>query len=281
MSRANQQSQTIATSPLFGVLSTAVMGALPLIDPLKLNATQRRDIHVATAVLTGAYVAFTVGGARRKKVLFRTVAGLAAAGITLRFADAGDSIDARLEQKLRMAGVKHPRRWMAAGAAALTFAGFLSDRIAGRQELYEAISLDELERVRPVDPAVRHLVEGILGAAEIAGAPELLAQLKAAQEVYWDEEFTPSAQFQVPDELPRAVPHDQVFPIRAQFTGPHGLPLQILLQVFDGKIDHLAIDAVDPESAEDIESLLDGWPDPSEVSYLLDGPDGKATPIGR
>lgn len=281
MSRVNQQSPTIATSPLFGVLSTAVMGALPLIDPSKLNTTQRRDTHVATAVLTGAYVAFTVGSPRRKKVLFRTVAGLAAAGITLRFADAGDAIDARLEQKLRLAGVKHPRRWMAAGTAALTFAGFLGDRIAARQELFEAIPLDELERVRPVDPAVRRLVEGILGAADIAGASELLAQLQTAQEVYWHDGFAPSVQFQVPDELPRAVPHDHVFPIRAHFTGANGIPLEIRLQVFDGKIDHLAVDAAEPESAEDIESLLDGWPDPSEVTYLLEGPDGKAATIGR
>lgn len=272
-------SPTDPASPVFGILSTAVMGVLPLSDPSRLDSEQRRALHVATSIVTGIYVASTIGGNNKALLPLKAVAGLAAAGIALRFADAGDAIDARLEQKLRRAGVEHPRRWMAAGAAALTFAGFLGDRAAARKGSFEAMPLDQLERVRPVHPAVRRLVEGILKAADIAGAELLLAQLDAAQEIYWDDEFSSTAQFTVPDDLPRAVPHEQVFPVRAQFTCPNGIQLQIVLQIDDGKIEHLTVDAADPDSADDAYGLITGWPDPSDVTYVLDGPDGNTAPI--
>lgn len=272
-----QTSLTDPTSPLFGIVSTVVMGTLPLIDPYKLDSTQRRAVHAATAAATGLYAAFTVDRNNTTLVPLGAVAGFAATAVALRFADAGDVLDSRMVQKLRAAGVKHPRRWMAAGAAGLTFAAFLADRAAARKEEYEAVS--DLERLRPIGPAVRNLVEGILRATDVAGAAALLAQLDAAQEIYWDDEFSSTAQFRVPDELPRAVPHHQVFPVRVLYTAPNGLPLQVLLQVFDGKIDHLAIDAVDPEYPDAVDDLIDGWPDLSEVTYVLDGPDGKTAPI--
>lgn len=118
------------TSPVFGITSTAILGALPLIDTSKLNDQQRRTAHVATAVFSGLYLGITIGGQR---LLPRALVGLAAAAATLRFADVSDVIDARVEEKLRLAGIRHPRRWMAAGTAALTFAGFLSDRAAARR----------------------------------------------------------------------------------------------------------------------------------------------------
>lgn len=272
-----QASLTDPTSSTFGIVATAVMGALPLIDPFKLNSPTRRALHAATAAATGIYTAVTVDRNNTTLVPLRAVAGLAAAAVALRFADAGDALDSRMVQKLRSAGVRHPRRWMATGAAALTFAAYLADRATARKKEYEAVS--DLERLRPVGPTVRNLVEGILRTADITGADALLAQLEVAQEIYWYDGFSSTAQFRVPDELPRAVPHNQVFPVRAMYTAPNGLPLQVLLQVFDGKIDHLAIDAADPENMDSADDLLDAWPDLSSVTYLLDRTDGKTAPI--
>ena len=149
-----------------------MIGALPLIDATKLDDSRRRAVHLATAAVTGFYVAVTVGGSRKA---LKTVAGLAAAGVTLRFADAGDAIDSRLERRLRVAGARHPRRWMAVGAAALTFAGYLGDRAAARQKSVRV--------------------------------------------------------------------------------------------------------AADAEDLEGVDDLIDGWPKPSEVTYVLDGPDGKTRPL--
>ncbi|WP_156135183.1 hypothetical protein [Arthrobacter sp. L77] len=160
-------------SPVFGILSTAIIGAVPLIDASRLDDRQRRAVHVGTAVLTGLYIGVTVGGTR---LPLRVLAGLAAAAAALRFADVSDVIDARLEEKLRRAGTRHPRRWMAAGTAAFTVAGFLSDRAAARRAQVRAMLDDEPEQVRPLDPRVRGLLEGIPGAGGTAGARELRAQ---------------------------------------------------------------------------------------------------------
>ncbi|WP_146069702.1 hypothetical protein [Arthrobacter sp. B0490] len=131
MTRKKQHVLTDPTSPIFGITSTVIMGALPLIDAAKLDDRQLRAVHVATAVFTGLYIGITVGG---KRLPLQALAGLAAAAATLRFAEVGDVIDARLEDRLRRVGTRHPRRWMAAGTAALTFLGYLSDRAAARRK---------------------------------------------------------------------------------------------------------------------------------------------------
>jgi hypothetical protein len=281
--RDRPSSLTDPTSPVFGALSTAVMGALPLIDPSRLDPMQNRVLHAATAAATGFYTAVTVDRNRTTLVPLNVIAGIAAAAAAVRFADAGDALDTRLVLGLSSAGVRHPRRWLAAGSAALTFGMFLADRAAARREEYEAVSLDELAQVRPLTPAVRELVEGMLRAADVPGAAALLSQLEHAEEVYWDEDFVSTVQFKVPDDVPRAVPFTHVFPVTARYVAENGLPLQVMLQVFDGKIEHLAIDVVTEteESIEGLEDVLDRWPDPDKVQYFIEGSDGTSHPVRK
>ncbi len=139
---------------------------------------------------------------------------------------------------------------------------------------------DEPEQVRSLDPRIRGLIEGMLDATETAGVRELRAQLAVAHEVHWADEFTSTVYFEVPADVPRAVPHDQVFPVRAQFVGPEGAPHQVLLQLSAGRLDHLTAEASDQETVEFVESLLTEWPDPSEVVYAMDSADGTNSPIG-
>lgn len=138
---------------------------------------------------------------------------------------------------------------------------------------------DLSEQIGPVDSRVRTLVEGILSAREIAGAPQLREQLNVAMQAHWGDEFTTTAHFKVPDDLPRAVPHNQMFPVRAQFIGPAGATQQIVLQIFDGQLDHLAANETAPESADSVGDFLLEWPDPSEVVYVIDSADGASTSI--
>lgn len=271
MTEAKRHSLSDPASPIFGILSTATMGALSLIDASTLGDRQRRSVHVGTAVVTGLYAGVTVGG---KHLPLRVLAGLAGGAVALRFADLGDIIEARLEEGLRRAGARHPRRWMAAGAAAVTFAGFLGDRAAARRESAVAMLDDASEQVNPLDPRVRGLIEGILGASDTAGAQELRAQLAVTQELSWGDEFTSTMYFDVPADLPRAVPHDQIFPVRAQFTGPGGAPNQVVLQLSAGHLDHLAVEPADQENVDLDDGLLAEWPDPSEVTHVFDGVDG-------
>ncbi|MFJ5695959.1 hypothetical protein ACIP9X_19195 [Arthrobacter sp. NPDC093125] len=273
-----KDSLTDPVSPVFGAVSTATMGALALVDPAKLTKAQRRTFHAATAVLTGLYTAVTVDRNRTVLVPLNAVAGLAAVAATLRFADAGDAVESRIVRGLNSAGIRRPRRWLAAGSAALTFVTFLADRAAARKEEYEAAVLDEPAQVRPLTPAVRDLVRAILTAAVVPGADALLAQLEQAEEVHWSADVVSSAFFKVPDDVPRAVPHHQVFPVTARFEGENGLPLQVMLQIRDGKLEHLGIDTV-AEPEEPVEELPDGWPDLHEVQFVIDGPDGTRLPV--
>lgn len=52
-----------------------------------------------------------------------------------------------------------------------------------------------------------------------------------------------------------------------------------MLQIYNGKLEHLAIDAV-AETEEPVEDLLERWPNPDEVHYVIDGPDGTPLPVG-
>lgn len=277
MRKSRRPSLTNPTSPVFGVVSTAAIGGLSLIDPLKLNDADRQLVRLGTAAVTGCYVAVTVGEHRRRRALFKAAAGSAAALLAWRFADAADSLDSRLEQKLRLAGARHPRRWMAATAAAATFAGFLADRAAARTgRICLPAPAAFHEQVRAIEPGIRDLVQGILRAENITGSGELLAQLDSAEEIHWGEEFASAVHFRVPDSLPLAVPHDQVFPVRARFAGTDGIQLDVLLQVTDGRLDCLIMEAADPEEAGGAAVSGVDWPDPSAVVYVVDGAEGKS-----
>ncbi|WP_394250971.1 hypothetical protein [Arthrobacter pityocampae] len=271
MTEAKRHPLSDPASPVFGILSTATMGALSLIDGSTLDDRSRRAVHIGTAVLTGLYTGVTVGG---KHLPLRVLAGLAGGAVALRFADLGDVVEARLEDRLRRAGARHPRRWMAAGAAAFTFAGFLGDRAAARRARVAVILDGDSEQVKPLDPRVRGLIEGILDASDVPGARELRAQLAVAQELSWGDEFTSTVYFDVPADLPRAVPHDQIFPVRAQFAGPGGVPYQLALQLSAGHLDHASVEPTDRETGDLADGPLTEWPDPTEVVHVLDGVDG-------
>ena len=130
-------------SPAFGIASTAVMGALSLIDPATLDKQQRSVLRVASAVVSGLYAGVTIGG---KRLELRILAGVATGAATLRFAAASEAIDVRLENTLRALGVRHPRRWMAAGTAAFIFVGFVADRGTAKRQMHATAPDSEPER---------------------------------------------------------------------------------------------------------------------------------------
>jgi hypothetical protein len=181
-------------------------------------------------------------------------------------------------QWLSSVGIQRPRRWMAAVSGALAFAAFLADRTAARKEEYEAVSIDAQEQVGPLTAAVRELTRGILTAAVLPGADALLGQLEQAEEVHWNGDSASSAYFKVPDDVPRAVPHQQVFPVVARFETETGLPLQVMLHIRDGKLEHLSIDTFG-EAEEPLDEIPDRWPNLGEVQFVIDGPDGARVPV--
>jgi hypothetical protein len=61
--------------------------------------------------------------------------------------------------------------------------------------------------------------------------------------------------------------------------------LEISLQLLEGKLSHLAIDFADEVYFEGwngidvVEELLDQWPDPADLRYPREGPDGHLLPV--
>lgn len=272
----NRFALTDPASPVFGVTSAAVIGSLSLIDPSKLDEQQTRAMRVLSAAVSGLYIGVTMGGKRPPlKFLVGVASGLGA----LRLSEVSESVDRWMESRIRQAGARNPRPWIAGGAAAFIFAGFLMDRASAKGQQLISLFDEQPEQVRPLDPRLRGLVGGILCATDMPGTSELRAQLEGAQEVYWVDEFTGTAQFKVSDGLPRTVPHNQVFPVRARFVGPSGSPQQVLLQIFEGKIDHLAVESVDQDAPDSIDELIEEWPDADSVVFVLDGPNGMSNPI--
>lgn len=277
---------TDPVSPVFGASSAAAFGALSLIDPSRLNPVRRRVYRAGVAATTAWWAGVTTD--RTALVPANVVAGVAAGAAVLALSDASESLDARIVRRLESAGVCHPRRWLAAVSVASVLVGCAVDRAGARVDA-QALEVGEGSvRTRALTPAVREVVHGILQATDTAEARVLLGQLTVAQESFFDdgvEEFSTIVEFQVPEDVVRVVPHHQTYPVRARYQTPDGTQLQISLQLLEGKLSHLSIDFADEAYLEDenainvVEELIDQWPDPADLRYVHEGPDGHQLPL--
>lgn len=235
---------------------------------------------VALATTTGLWAVVTTDRERTLFVPANMVAGLVAGGTVWALADACESLDARIIDKLETVGVRRPRRWLAAISAAGVLASYAVDRAAGRSE--NEVWLEDLMRTRPVTPQTREMVRAILQVPGAPSARELLAQLDVAQESFFDDGedlFATVVEFEVPDEVVRVVPHTQLYPVQARFDAPNGTELQVSLQIHEGKLAHLEIEAVGEDDIGSVDELLDRWPGPANLRYVRDDTDGTARPL--
>lgn len=279
---------TDPVSPVFGASSAAAFGALSLIDPSRLSPTRRRAYRAGVAATTAWWAGVTTDRNRTTLVPANVVAGAAAGSAVLALSDASENLDARIVGRLETAGVRHPRRWLAAASVASVLVGYTVDRAAARTEAQALEVGEDLVRTRALTPAVREAVHGILQATDTADARVLLGQLAVAQESFFDdgvEGFSATVEFRVPDDVVRVVPHQQTYPVRARYQAPDGTQLQISLQLLEGKLSHLTIDFAEDAYFEDesaidvVEELVDQWPDPTDLRYLREGPDGHLLPV--
>ncbi|WP_426120737.1 hypothetical protein [Kocuria sp. LHG3120] len=277
---------TDPVSPVFGASSAALFGALSLIDPSRLSPARRRVYRAGVAATTAWWAGVTTD--RTALVPANVVAGAAAGSAVLALSDASENLDARIVGRLERAGVRHPRRWLAAASVVSVLVGYAVDRAGARAEAQALEVGEDLVRTRALTPAVREAVHGILQATDTADARVLLGQLAVAQESFIDdgvEGFSATVEFQVPEEVVRVVPHQQAYPVRARCQAPDGTQLQISLQLMEGKLSHLTIDVADEAQHEDesaidvVEELLDQWPDLADLRYVREGPDGHLIPV--
>ncbi|NKX56826.1 hypothetical protein [Arthrobacter mobilis] len=264
----------------YGLASSAAIGALSLVDPTRLSPGGRFLLRSAAAV-TGATFLIPLNKIPVLAFSPEAKAGFTAgmAGLTFGVAELGEAVDGRIQDWLRRHGIRRPRAVMAAAGAAMTFLVFLADRrtLPGAMEEHE----DQEPRLVGLDPAVRDLVEGILGHTEDYGAPVLRDQLAIAKEEAWDgpEYFSSAIDFAVDQKVPRVVPHNFTFPVRARFAGPSGAPLEAVLDVEEGLLRSLIV-AVAPDAEEsegpggaDPLEGLDSWPARGDVTYVIETAD--------
>lgn len=277
---------TNPVSPVFGASSAAAFGALSLIDPSRLGPARRRAYRAGVAATTAWWAGVTTD--RAALVPANVVAGALSGVAVLALSDASEKLDARIMRRLEAAGVRHPRRWVAAASVASVLVGYTVDRAKARAEAQALEAGEDLVRTRALTPDVREVVRGILQATDSADAQVLLGQLAVAQESFFNDDlegFSATVEFQVPEDVVRVVPHHQTYPVQARCQAPDGTQLQISLQVMEGKLSHLAIDVAEEDHFEDenaidvVEELIGQWPAPSDLRYVREGPDGHLLPV--
>lgn len=266
----------------YGIASSAAVGALSLVDPARLTPGARLAFRGLTALVTGGLVlvelrrdaAFDGNPAAR----FGVVAGVV--GTAFGLSELGERADRRLLSALERGGLRRPRVALAVTSAAVALSAFRAGRPVGEPSADDS---GDWPRISAVAPAVRDLVDGMLATTDGHGSAELRALWATARLEIWSEQdadrdgaFSRWLEFATDEKLPRAVPHDSTFPVRARFHSRAGVPVEAFLLVLGGRPRSLVIDVV-PGTAE-LESFDDGdpldgvteWPDRDAVTYVLD-----------
>ena len=264
----------------YGVASSVVVGALSLVEPSRLSFGGRLAFRGLTALVTGGLVLVEL---RRDATLagnpvarFGVLAGVV--GTTFGLSELGEKLDGRLIGALARAGVPRPRVTLAVASAVVSLAAF---RVGGQTGDEGTGESDDWPRIAPVDPIVRDLVGAMLAATDGHGSAELRASWETARLELWSEQdqdgaFSRWLEFTTDDDLPRAVPHDSTFPVRARFVSQAGVPVEASLLVLGGRPRSLLIDVVpgtpELEAFEDGDPLDDvtAWPSPDTVTFVLD-----------
>lgn len=256
------------------MLSSALIGALTLVDPARLSPGQRLLHRGALAGLAGATTLLEVRAAPSygwEDPLGRAGLPVGAAGLMLGMAEVNELGDRSLHGYLRRHGVRRPRLLMAGCAAAFSLAAFAVGRGAGAGPELE----EETPALQVVPDDIRGLVLRMLQDEESYSSRELQAQLDGAQARVWPAElgFASVIELTVADDVSLAVPHTFTFPVKARLTGDHGEPLQVTLNVEDGLLSTLVLDRL-PDAEGEESSGGHGVSGDG-----LDGEDGEEEPV--
>ena len=268
----------------YGVASSAALAALSVPDPARLSPGRRAALHCSTALLSAALMLVEL---RKADPLLDPLAkgGLAAGAAGVMFGLAGpfDALNARIQGMLERRGVRKPRLILAVGSAALALATFLADRAIDAREAGGAAAEDDAgPRLAELDPAVRALAEGILAQPRGQAKMVLRTQLAGARQEVWGEPegFESMLELAVDPDVPLAVPHDFAYPVRARFTAPSGVPLEVILRVSGGRLAAVLVDVAEGTAeleaftGEDPFEGLEAWPESGGVSYVADTAEG-------
>lgn len=285
-----------------GVVTTALTAALALVDPRRLTPGRRLAYRGSVAALAGwvVWIGLRPRDPAEDEIgpIGRAALTTGAAGAVLGMSEATEQLDARMHDGLARAGASRPRLWLAAGEALVAFgawwAGRSGDRALERWETAYSASFEPLEQGAVEIPSgIRALAERLLGQGETQGAPQLRAQLAAAELLRYVDGSElasgpcqpPTAEFSIPETLPLAVPGTAVFPVIGRFRGIDGRTFDVRLHIERGRLDVLSITEGDDWSEAELEDWIDAgrspgdlreWPEPEALQLFVETEGGYA-----
>ncbi|MER7796841.1 hypothetical protein [Microbacterium sp. NPDC096154] len=274
-----------------GVVWTLLNAGLTLIEPRRLSTGGRLAYRAAMGALAAWTAWATMRTDMRDELTTGARAGYTAgtAGLLLAASDATEALDGRIHDAVVRAGARRPRAVMALEGAALAGVTWWWGRRTPAPAPVGATGEEDEPRQDVVDVPddVRAIAERLLGASDGFGAAELRAQLAQAKAVLYEgpepDGFWPGIGFEVPDELPFAVPGDANFPVVGVYRPLEGRAFEVYLTVLGGRLSTLSIsegrDWSDDEQVTWMEAgrgvhELPGWPDASELELLIETPHG-------
>lgn len=263
-----------------GLVSSAAVGALALVDPARLSPVRRWAYRLAVAAVASASVALEVAADESfvpAHPWAKVALPVATSGLMLGFAHQSEAWDQKVSGWLRRTGVPRPRLAIAAGTFAFSFGSQLLGRTL---ETVRFPLAGEPPELQPVPAEVRDLVLGMLAATTQYDADVLRTQLDTARVNVWPGEsgFSSLVDFAVGDDVRLAVPHRFTFPVKAHFTNRRGQPVQASLLVEEGLLDALVLDDAPDSTGLWIDGSLavdqvDHWPAVADVMFVLDTPE--------
>ena len=265
----------------YGIASSVVIGALSLIDPARLSPGWRLTYRAVSAGLTGG---LTLLELRRTDALegnpvAKAGAAFGVAGTVFGLSEVSERIDARITSGLKRVGVRRPRVFLAVASALTSMAAF---RSGGTVDVTSDDDGANGPHYTAVDPALRELVDGMLAATPEHASEALRRQWAGARAEHWSEDdeadFGRWLEVTVDDALPRVVPYDFTFPVKAQFRAPSGVLAEASVLISGGRLRSVVVDVVPGDS--ELDSIDDGdpletltaWPAVHDVSFVLDAP---------
>ena len=278
-------------SAMYGLVSTGLVAGLALIEPRNLTTGRRVAYRVGVAAVTAWAVLVSMRPSKDSdpdllRPIARSAVTVGAGGAAFGLAEAGEAVDARIHDGLLRAGVRKPRLWIAAGEAALSVAAWWAGRLGDRADADDLDDYEEPERTLVGIPAgLRTVASRLLSATDEYGAPELREQLAGARLISFDDGAIEAsfAQFDIREDLPRAVPGNGRFPVIGRFQAQNDRTFDIRVFVEDGRLESIHIDEGADWSEEELEawhetgrdlSELTVWPSPDEVRLFTESGTG-------
>lgn len=255
------------------VLGAAALAALTLPDPARLGPARRHLLRLGSAAV-GGWAGWRVASDEEVPFVPPPAFGAAAgAAVALALAPLEEGTDRWLHGRLRAAGLRNPRPLMALAAAGLGALAWATDSRTGTDD--ELVDVEDLYHERELDPSLLEVVRAMLAAGPSEAGAVLAAQLEGARAQALGEEFESTVMLVVDGSATHAVPHTQVWPVRARWH-IDGHPVELLLQIHAGRLDHVSLMPVEDDYPQDVDPFEvtpvddpdNTWPGVAEVILL-------------